>query len=292
MNQKTSLIIIASIIVSSLTSCSNKESITNNSYVIPDESSYQPDITDQADAENDRIQEVDPLAEAITAAIVEQNQGKYLPGECYGVGYKIIETFEEGGILSIYALTEYVEYHFEDNVFVNISGTNPKVLMRFRIKEDDNYELIFYTRLDIFSDLPEEEVEALVQPLKDSGKDYLYTEQDLKEVRTQADEDAAEYLKSINRVAVVGVRQEHDGQRLVDLVSNEDFVMELLKDEELGLYPDWTGTTERIENGERYIYQSAFDEERQQIIYTKIEYSTNNVIESIVVDFQNETITQ
>ena len=68
--------------------------------------------------------------------------------------------------------------------------------------------------------------------------------------------------------------------------------MELLKDDELNLYPNWTGTTERIEDGERYIYQTAFDEERQEIVYTKIEYSTNNVIKSIVVDVQNETITQ
>lgn len=292
MNRRIPFIAVALMVALGLISCSNQENITSDSYAMPDESSHEPDATAPTDPSKDIIPEVDPLADAITAAIVEQNQGKYLPGECYGVGYKIIETSEEDDILSIYALTEYVEYRFEDSVFVSISGTNPRVLMRFRKTEDESYDLIFYTRLDILSDLPEEEIEALLQPLIDSGKDYFYTEQDLQEVRAQADEDAAEYLSSINRIAEIGIRQEHDGQLLEELVSDEDLVMELLKDDELNLYPNWTGTTERIEDGERYIYQTAFDEERQEIVYTKIEYSTNNVIKSIVVDVQNETITQ
>ena len=282
-----------------LVSCSNQENSANDSNILPDATFHEPDApfhepdaTAPTDPEQDIIPEFDPLAEAITDAIVEENQGKYLPGECYGVGYKIIESFEEDDILSIYALIEYAEYRFEDNAFVSISGTNPRVLMRFRVTEEKNYDLMFYTRLDIFSDLPEEEIEMLLQPLTDSGKDYLYTELDLKEVRAQVDEDAAKYLRSINRIAEVGVRRDHDGQRLVELVSNADFVMELLKDEELSLYPDWTGTTERIEDGERYIYQTVFDEVRQEIIYTKMEYGTNRVIKSTVVDVQNETITQ
>ena len=252
----------------------------------------EKEATDQVEPEDVIIPKADPLAKAITTAIVEQNRGKYLPGECYGVGYKIIETFEEDDTISIYALTEYVEYCFEDNILVNISGTNPKVLMRFCKTLEDNYDLIFYTRLDLFSDLPEEELEALVQPLIDSGNAYIYTEQDLQEVRAQADEDAAEYLRSINRIAEIGVRQDHDGQLLEELVSDESFLKELFKDDEMCLYPNWTGTTERIENGERYIYQTAFDEERQEIVYTKIEYSTDNVVKSIVVDVQNGTITQ
>ena len=273
-----------------LIACSSQENITDDSYVISDESLHEPDATARPGTENDIVPEADPLGEAIKAAIVEQNKDKYLPGECYGVGYKIIETFEEGDVLSVYALTEYVEYRFQDNVFVNISGTNPKVLMRFRKTEDKNYDLIFYTRLDLFSDLPEEKIEELLQPLAETGNDYIYTEQDIQEVRAQADEDAAEYLRSINRIAEVGVRQDHDGKLLEELVSDQTILMELFKDDEMCLYPEWTGTTERIENGERYIYQTVFDEERQEIIYTKIEYGTNTVIKTIAVDVQNGRI--
>ena len=202
------------------------------------ETIYEKEATDQVEPEDDIISKADPLAKAITTAIVEQNRGKYLPGECYGVGYKIIETFEEDDIISIYALTEYVEYCFEDNILVNISGTNPKVLMRFCKTSEDNYDLFFYTRLDLFSDLPEEELEALVQPLIDSGNAYIYTEQDLQEVRAQADEDAAEYLRSIHRIAEVGVRQDHEGRQLDELISDKILLDELLKDDEMSLYPN------------------------------------------------------
>ena len=293
MIRRIPVIVAVIIAVLSLIACSDQENIISDPYVTPGESSYESEATMQPDPENDMnfIPEADPLEEAITAAIIGQNQGKYLPGECYGVGYKIIETIEEDDTLSIYALTEYAEYRFEDGVFISISGSNPNVLMRFRKAGDEKFDLIFYTRLDIFSDLAEEEIEALLKPLSDSGKDYLYTEQDLQEVRAQADGDAAEYLRSIGRIAEIGVRQEHDGQRLEELISNEDFVMELLKDEELSLYPNWTGTTERIEDGKRYIFQTAFDEGRQEITYTKIEYDSEKVVNIIVADVQNEVIT-
>ncbi len=283
MKRRISFMIATLILALGFISCSNQENITSRSHVIPDDSLQEPDAAAQPNLENDISPEGAPLAEAIIAAIAEQNKGKYLPGECYGVGYKIIETFEESDVLSIYALTAYVEYRFEDNVFVGISGTKPKVLMRFCKTEDNKYDLIFYTRLDLFSDLPEEKLEELLLPLTKTGNDYVYTEQDIQEVRAQADEDAAEYLRSINRVAEVGVREDHEGKRLEELVSDDALLDELFKDEEMSLYPDWIGTTERLENGERYIYQTAFDEERQEIIYTKIEYNTNHVIKNSIL---------
>jgi len=154
------------------------------------------DNNDVSDAHNTQIPddtEESVLDTAIREAIFAENIGKYLPGECQGIGYKIIETFEEEGVLSVYALTEYIEYGFQDGVLVNISGTNPKVLMRFEQTESGNYELIFYTRLDLFSDLSEGEIERLLEPLNKAGKNYVYTDEDLQEVRAQADEDALAY---------------------------------------------------------------------------------------------------
>jgi len=227
------------------------------------------------------------LDQAIRDAIFAENIGNYLPGECQGIGYKIIETIEEDDILSVYALTEYIEYGFQDGVLVNVSGTNPKVLMRFQQMESGNYELLFYTRLDLFSDLSEEEIEQLLEPLNKAGKSYVYTDEDLQNVRAQADEDAIAYLKSINRVADVGVREEHKGYLLTDFVSDTDLLMELMKDETYSLYPEWIGTQERIENNIRYIYQTEYDEALQQIIFSKILFDTNEIVERQVIDIKN-----
>lgn len=225
------------------------------------------------------------LDTAIREAIFTENFGNYLPGEFQGIGYKIIETFEDDGVLSVYALSEYVEYGFQDGVFVNVSGTNPKVLMRFKQMESGNYELIFYTRLDLFSDLSEGEIEQLLEPLNKTGKSYVFTNKDLQEVRTQADEAAIVYLKSINRVADVGERENHKGKLLTDLVSNEDLILEVIK--EYSLYPEWTGTQERIENNIRYIYQTEYDEVLQQIIFSKILFDTNEIVERQVIEVQD-----
>ncbi len=243
--------------------------------------SVSPDTPISDDSEENQ------LDTAIREAIFAENIGNYLPGECQGVGYKIIETFEEDGVLSVYALTEYVEYGFQDGVLVNVSGTNPKVLMRFEQMGSGNYKLIFYTRLDLFSDLSEKEIEQLLEPLNKTGKSYVYTDEDLQKVRAQADEDAVAYLKSINRVADVGVRTEHKGNLLTDLVPNTDLLMELSKDETYSLYPDWIGTQERIENSIRYIYQTEYDEVLKQIIFSKILFDTNETVERQVIDIQD-----
>ncbi len=243
--------------------------------------SVSPDTPISDDSEENQ------LDTAIREAIFAENIGNYLPGECQGVGYKIIETFEEDGVLSVYALTEYVEYGFQDGVLVNVSGTNPKVLMRFEQMESGNYKLIFYTRLDLFSDLSEKEIEQLLEPLNKAGKSYVYTDEDLQKVRAQADEDAVAYLKSINRVADVGVRTEHKGNLLTDLVANTDLLMELSKDETYSLYPNWIGTQERIENSIRYIYQTKYDEVLKQIIFSKILFDTNETVERQVIDIQD-----
>ncbi len=245
------------------------------------------DISASPDTPISDDSEENQLDTAIREAIFAENIGNYLPGECQGVGYKIIETFEEDGVLSVYALTEYVEYGFQDGVLVNVSGTNPKVLMRFEQMESGNYKLVFYTRLDLFSDLSEKEIEQLLEPLNKTGKSYVYTDEDLQKVRAQADEDAVAYLKSINRVADVGVRTEHKGNLLTDLVPNTDLLMELSKDETYSLYPDWIGTQERIENSIRYIYQTEYDEVLKQIIFSKILFDTNETVERQVIDIQD-----
>lgn len=234
------------------------------------------EITDNA--------EKSPLDAAIRAAILNENVGDYLPGECQGVGYKIIETFEEDGVLSVYALTQYLEYGFQDGVLVNLSGTNPKVLMRFETADDGSYDLIFYARLDLFSDLSEEEIEKLLEPLNKSGKSYIYSDEDLQLIRAQADEDARAYLKSIGRASEVGVRSEHEGKLLTDLVPDSELLMDLAKDEIYSRYPEWVGTQERIEDGVRYVYRTEYDEAARQIVFTKSLFDTDEAVEQWVVE--------
>lgn len=288
--KRFNVLLFSVVLLITLTSCNNINSDISSDL---EENSTEVSNTDNNDVSvsHDTLISDDTeeslLDTAIREAIFAENIGNYLPGEYQGIGYKIIETFEDDGVLSVYALSEYVEYGFQDGVLVNVSGTNPKVLMKFKQMENGNYDLIFYTRLDLFSDLSEGEIEQLLEPLNKTGKSYVYTDEDLQEVRTQADEAAIAYLKSINRVADVGTKEEHNENLLTDLVSNTDLLMELLKDETYSLYPEWTGTQERIENNIRYIYQTEYDEVLQQIIFSKILFDTNEIVERQVIDIQD-----
>lgn len=136
------------------------------------------------------------------------------------------------------------------------------------------------------SRVSEGEIEQLLEPLNKAGKSYVYTSEDLQEIRTQADEAAIAYLNSINRTADVAAREEHNGNLLTDLVSDTDLILELIKDETYSLYPEWTGTQERVENDIRYIYQTEYNEALRQIIYSKILFDTNEIVEQQVIDIQ------
>lgn len=288
--KRFNVLLFSVVLLITLTSCNNINSdissdLEENSTEVSDTDNNDVSVSHDTLISDDTEESL--LDTAIREAIFAENIGNYLPGEYQGIGYKIIETFEDDGVLSVYALSEYVEYGFQDGVLVNVSGTNPKVLMKFKQMENGNYDLIFYTRLDLFSNLSEGEIEQLLEPLNKTGKSYVYTDEDLQEVRTQADEAAIAYLKSINRVADVGTKEEHNGNLLTDLVSNTDLLMVLLKDETYSLYPEWTGTQERIENNIRYIYQTEYDEVLQQIIFSKILFDTNEIVERQVIDIQD-----
>lgn len=226
----------------------------------------------------------DHLDAAIKEAIISKNKGNYLPGEFQSAGSKVIEIFTEENMISVYALTEYAEFRFEDDEFVRISGTNPKVLMRFDTSERGKYKLIFYTRLDEFSDLPIEEIEQLLEPLKQTGKKYIYSQDDLKEVRLQIEKDAYAYLDKIERQAKINLTGEHKGEPLENIISDENLLSDLCKDEKLQLYPDWIGNIEYIENDVRYIYQTDFDKEANTMIYTKKNYDTKEIVEETKIE--------
>ncbi len=52
-------------------------------------------------------------------------------------------------------------------------------------------------------------------------------------------------------------------------------------------YPYWIGNIEKLEDGVRYIYQTDFNPEKQQILLTKTEYDSGEVKE--IYEFNSET---
>lgn len=224
------------------------------------------------------------LEQAAAAAIFSENAGKYLPGECQGVGCRIFEVFSREEQVWVYALAEYIEYGFQDGALVNLSGTRARVLMIFRRESGPEYTLESYTPLDSMSGLSDEELAALLAPLAETGKDYTYSDADLRELRAQADAWAEDYLRSIGREAAVGERASHKENALYALGVSEDVWLSLAKNELTDRYPEWTGTCESLEDGERYVYRTDYDAGSRTIQYTKTRYETGETAERMTFD--------
>lgn len=224
------------------------------------------------------------LEEAVLSAIFQENAGKYFPGECQGAGYKIFEVFADDETAAVYALIEYIEYGFQDDLFVNVSGTCARVLLTFKIEDGPSYDLIGYTLLDSMSGLTDEELEELMAPLVETGKDYTYTDAVFEELRDQADSCAREYLQSIGRNAAVCERDPHRDTSLLALGVNEDVYFMLVKDESTNSYPEWNGTCEKIEAGVRYVYRTCYDDSAKTVRYTKTQYETGEIVEEMTFD--------
>ena len=48
--------------------------------------------------------------------------------------------------------------------------------------------------------------------------------------------------------------------------------------------PSWLGNVERLEDGERYIYEQSYDEENREIRFSKIRYETGDTVSQTVYD--------
>ena len=230
-----------------------------------------------------RLPERSPLEQAVLSAVLEENRGKYLPGEFQGAGCQMVETFPEGEELRVYAWTEYIEYAFQDGQFVNISGTRAKAFLRFEVQEE-RYTLKEYLVLDPTSGLTDEQLEKLIAPIKETGKDYLYTEEDLAALRQQVDDSARRYLQSIGREAAVCERSGHEENSLFSLGVNEEVYYQITENEAAKAYPDWTGSCETVEDGVRYVYTTRYDQNMRTIRYEKTRYDTGEATEALAFD--------
>ena len=69
------------------------------------------------------IQKVMNLEEAVSAYLLDDNEGSYLIGECRGEGHLVLGTEEKEEETVVYLLTMYGEYGFTNDKFIKVSGS-------------------------------------------------------------------------------------------------------------------------------------------------------------------------
>jgi hypothetical protein len=221
------------------------------------------------------------LDEAVRSAFLKGNQGSYLGGECIGEGHIILGYDEKSDITTVYALTMYGEYGFEDGNFVKVSGSGiiPAVFSFTNTKDGLVFSKIQYPE---DGERYGESIKKLF-PLTYRNRALSPSDSDRQDLTSQERAYAASYLKQIGRDAVIGDYGDFKHTLLTDVgVSVE--VSNMTCGKQYANYPMWIGNREALENGTRYVYEMSYNKESHEIDFKKYEYNTKNIVELIRLD--------
>jgi len=227
------------------------------------------------------VSDKDSLDKKVASAILANSQGKYSEGEVVGEGHIILGSEVDGQLTTVYALTMYGEYGFQDNNFVKVSGSGviPAVISIFENDEGAMLTSIIWPQdgsgynQSIQKMFPEEYHDRVLS-IKDEDKHTL---------KVMERQYAQNYLKQIGRTAIVGEYGDFEHPLLTHIGVSVKVSNKLLEKNYYN-YPMWVGNQEKIEDGIRYVYQMEYNKEKEQIILSKYNYETKEVAEKIVVN--------
>jgi len=219
------------------------------------------------------VNQTHPAIERAVREAIIGREASYFRGEAATEGHIILDIQEKNGETKVYLMASYGAFGFENGVFTKISGSGaiPTVITLAK-SEQGEYSLREYQEpLDgagYSGSLKKMFPRRLHnRVLKNNDNDYSVLVQ-------QQEEQAAVYLQSIGRDAPVRAR--HGERKLAQInveASNKLFAQFTKYNPFLNACPYWLGTREQLEEGVRYIYetaQSKTEDGYELITFTKI----------------------
>lgn len=221
------------------------------------------------------------ISQLVADAILSDNADLYYKSECSAEGHKILGRSLSGNRLKVYALTTFGNYGFQNDMFIKVSGSGAIPAVLTFEKGGSDYKL-----LEI--EYPRDGTEYIKSikrmfPLK-YRMAALNCDSATDELAAQERSYAEQYLQSIGRDAMIGEYRDLDTVLLTDLGVSVEVSNRLSGNKDLGEYPFWVGTSEYLENGNRYVRSCSYDEKAGQIIYSTFEKQTGEVTECFVFD--------
>ncbi len=228
------------------------------------------------------------LEKAISEAIISDNKGTYESGEFDAEGHIIlgIERKDEKKV-TVYVLMSYSSYGFENGDFVSFGGCGSVPAVFTFDEADGKYSLsqVKYAEdggnyiTSVRKMFPEKIAIRVVS--NNSG--------DSNELTSQCVSQAEKYLESIGREAKIGEISERT-LFPSDVALNDDAYNRISALIQFPFPDYYIGTRELIENGERMVYETAYDEESKKFICTKSKYDSGETLSRLEVDAQTGEI--
>lgn len=233
------------------------------------------------------------LEDAVSKAILDYQQTRFLSCECAGEGHYIMDYNVSGDTLTAYVLATYGQYQFVDDLFIVASGCGPiPTVITFQVNQDGSYTMLDYQEPEDGA-MYEPSIKELF-PLRlwnrcfdAEGNSTVHNV-----LRIQQDQYAEEYLSSIGREAEIGDYGDLNQPLLTDLGVSVEVSNRLDESRLLGNYPLGVGQQEQVEDGVRYVYRQDYDEQKQLISFTKSNYDTGEIVERFCFDATDGTLLQ
>ena len=195
------------------------------------------------------------VEEAVSLAIKAQGKG-YGEGEVVTEGHEILDTEGKDGKVKVYTIASIGWFGFENGIFTKVSGSGAiPTVITFVQNEKEEYILQEYQEPRDGAGNLQSTKKLFPQRLWDkvlSGRTYY---QDLIK---QQEQQAAEYLSRIGREAEVSADYVKKELIRINVEASNKLFAEFTKyNEELNKFPYWQGTTELLEDGKRYIFETS-----------------------------------
>ena len=208
-------------------------------------------------------------------------------GEYYAEAHRVLGAEEREGKTVVYAIVSETDFGFVNGYFTDVSGSSCIPTVLSLAGEPEKTEILTPQDGALFDssvrDLFPEKIAKTI--LRDPGK---YGE----ELWEKMARDAADYLRSIGREAEVKRMYEAGTSTLTDHGVSVEVSNALAEDGGYDRYPFY-GTSERIENGVRYVYGTSYDDVEGHIVYEKYPFGgdpAKTAVERFVVDASNGSL--
>jgi len=224
------------------------------------------------------------LEKCVSEAILSANKGSFLEGECAAEGNIILEKREDKDKITVYALTMYGEYGFENGIFTKISGTGIiPVAITFRKNADGTYTLSEYKLPRDGAYYADSVKKMFPQNLHERALNP--SREDNENLKNQEVAYAKEYLKKINRDAKISPDYvEKEFIEGMDVEASNTLL------ETYSQYPYWIGTLEKIEDNTRYVYEKSYNKEEGIVTFKKYKFDTGEIVEKYDIKIEGANL--
>lgn len=241
------------------------------------------------------------LDKAISNVILEEYGAEYeknYPGIYSGEGelsveaHKILGKSTKNDKIEIYLIATYGDYEFQNDIF-NLVTASSQIPLKItfttnskegsKLKDNNKYYFVDMKMASDGANL-EKSIKDMF-PTKEAYKalDIINGAKGSEKLFEEINRDATKYVESLGRKSKVTyhyVQKENIDESELD---------NIWKLKEVGIYPDYIGTREVIENKKRYIYKTDYSKTSKVLAFTKTD-ENGDIVEEILYEINNNKV--